>query len=149
MRGKKKKFEFEINSNGCFIIVSHSITNPNKAPVTVKRGRKMTIPRYIYEECFGEIPEGMVVRHKCDNTICINPEHMELGTQLDNIKDTVERGRTTRGEKNPSCKITAKIAKEIKELKGELSISKVSEKYNVSVTQVWRIWSGENWKEAG
>jgi len=148
MRGKKKKFEFEIDYKGCFVITSHSIINPKKAPVTVKRGKKMTIPRYIYEECFGEIPEGMVVRHKCDNTNCVNPEHMELGTQLDNIKDTVERGRTTRGEKNPASKINAQIAKEIRELQGKLSIEKVSEKFNISVTQVWRIWTCENWKEA-
>ena len=148
MRGRKAKFSFEIDDNNCFNITSHKINSSKKAVCTVKHGKKMTIPRYIYEECFGEIPEGMVVRHKCDNTNCVNPEHMELGTQLDNIKDTVERGRTTRGEKNPASKINAQIAKEIRELQGKLSIEKVSEKFNISVTQVWRIWTGENWKEA-
>ena len=148
MRGRKAKFSFKIDGNNCFNITSHKIYNPKKAVCTIKHGKKMTIARYIYEECFGDIPEGMVIRHKCDNTNCINPEHMELGTQLDNIKDTVVRGRTTRGERNPACKITTEIAKEIRGLQGELSISKVAEKYNISVRQVWRIWTGENWKEA-
>lgn len=38
--------------------------------------------------------DGVVVRHRCDNPRCINPEHMELGSQRDNINDAVERGRT-------------------------------------------------------
>jgi hypothetical protein len=38
-------------------------------------------------------PAGKVVRHKCDNQLCCNPAHLELGTQLDNIKDRQERGR--------------------------------------------------------
>ena len=41
------------------------------------------------------IPEGMVVRHTCDNPLCFNPEHLVLGTQLDNIADCITRGRKT------------------------------------------------------
>ena len=39
------------------------------------------------------VPDGMVVRHKCDVGHCVNPHHLELGTQLQNIKDMHERGR--------------------------------------------------------
>lgn len=39
------------------------------------------------------VPEGQVVRHKCDNAACINPEHLELGTQEQNVRDAIERGR--------------------------------------------------------
>ena len=147
MRGRKKKFTFRVDGNSCFNCTSHIVSNDKQAPTTSKKGKPMTIARYVYEECFGEIPEGMVIRHKCDNHKCINPEHMELGTQLDNIQDMVERGRSTRGEKNPTCKITAEIARKIRGLQGELSINKVAEKYNISTRQVWRIWIGENWKE--
>jgi len=41
----------------------------------------------------GPIPEGMSVLHKCDNTICTNPEHLYLGTQTQNMQDAWDRGR--------------------------------------------------------
>ena len=40
---------------------------------------------------FGEIPKGMVIRHKCDNPNCCNIEHLEIGTQKDNIEDMIKR----------------------------------------------------------
>lgn len=53
----------------------------------------MSTSRFMWEECFGEIPERMVVCHRCDNTKCINPEHLFLGTQHDNVMDAVKKGR--------------------------------------------------------
>lgn len=39
------------------------------------------------------IPDGMVIRHRCDNRICCNPGHLELGTQMENVRDMVQRDR--------------------------------------------------------
>src|SRR6185369_231459 len=52
--------------------------------------------RYSWTLHFGEIPNGMWVLHKCDNRKCVNPEHLYLGTALDNNRDTAIRER-----KNP------------------------------------------------
>lgn len=45
---------------------------------------------------FGEIAEGLVIRHRCDNRLCVRPSHLEVGTKADNSRDMVERGRSPR-----------------------------------------------------
>lgn len=61
----------------------------------------------------GEIPDGLVVRHKCDNRKCCNPEHLILGTLKDNMEDCVERGRIARGSSQGLSKLTEELAIEI------------------------------------
>lgn len=61
--------------------------------VTSHFRQKIKAHRLSYEMRFGPIPPGLVVRHKCDNPCCVNPNHLELGTQKDNVRDAVSRGR--------------------------------------------------------
>lgn len=50
--------------------------------------------------------EGKVVRHTCDNPRCINPVHLQLGTQADNVRDRQERGRNVKGVASFQAKLT-------------------------------------------
>ena len=50
-------------------------------------GRSQGVHRILYEIFNGPIPEGLVVRHRCRNTLCANPEHLKIGTHGDNMKD--------------------------------------------------------------
>ena len=67
-------------------------TNEGYGIVQVK-GKQLLIHRIVYTGCFGAIPEGMQVCHKCDNRLCINPHHLFLGSNEDNRIDMVKKGR--------------------------------------------------------
>ncbi len=58
-----------------------------------KDGRLARVNRVSYELYIGPIPDGLVVRHKCDVRLCVNPDHLEVGTHADNARDMIERGR--------------------------------------------------------
>ena len=90
------------------------------------KGKKTSPHRCEWEFHNGKIPEGLVVRHKCDNPACFNIEHLELGTQADNVRDMHERGRArpAKGEKHGRAKLTDQQVAEIrasKESGGEMA----------------------------
>lgn len=62
---------------------------------------RFRLHRLSYEVYNGIIPEGMVVRHTCDNPPCINPKHLLVGTNADNVRDRVSRGRSAVGKNHP------------------------------------------------
>ena len=75
-----------------------------------------------------KIPSGMQVNHHCDNPACCNPSHLCLGTQADNMKDMVKRGRSLPGEKNGNAAIPDLIVVEaLKFLKTGVTQTKVAE----------------------
>lgn len=55
--------------------------------------KRLVAHRAAYECAFGPIPSGMVVCHRCDVPACINPTHLFIGTQRDNIRDMISKGR--------------------------------------------------------
>lgn len=87
--------EYNITKEQCWEATSHRVRNSDRYsyPVVTRHGKKQDMHRYSYELHHGKIPQGMIVRHKCDNPLCINPDHLEIGTIADNNRDTIERGR--------------------------------------------------------
>ena len=71
------------------------------------KGKLIGAHRASYELYVGEIPDGLIVRHKCDTPSCVNPDHLVIGTHKENAKDRGERGRASirRGSKNHMAKL--------------------------------------------
>lgn len=58
--------------------------------------------------------KGLVIRHKCDNPICVNPLHLEIGTNTDNCNDKLLRGRQAKGEGHGQAKLTEQMVRDIR-----------------------------------
>lgn len=126
-----------VDENGCVNCISHK-TKDGVYPRFKNNYRDWLIHRYIFSKYCESIPEGEVVRHKCDNPKCINPDHLERGTVADNNYDKLVRGRQY-------SKLTHEEAEYIKFHATE-SVNELAKKYNVSETTIKAIKEGKSWK---
>lgn len=104
--------------------------------------------RLAYADVKGPIPPGSVVRHVCDVTRCVNPNHLVLGTQGDNMHDKKERGRAgaCRGENQPRHKLTAEKVLAIRQAaRMGNSQSALAQWFNISQPMVNRIVKRRAW----
>lgn len=94
------------------------------------------INRVSYELYKGDIPKGLQVCHTCDNRLCVNPDHLFLGTSKDNVNDMMKKGRhkPNYGEKNGRAKLSNKQVDEIKTIYslGGVKQSELASKFGVS-----------------
>ena len=91
------------------------------------------------------IPKGKKVLHRCDRMKCVEPRHLFLGTQADNVADMVRKGRNVspKGAASPNAKLTEIQAIAIFHAKGNQRL--LAESYNVSLGLVEQIKSGRAW----
>lgn len=130
----------------------------------VRRGGKLTSAhREAYRISYGGIPAGMHVLHTCDNPACVRPDHLKLGTHVDNMHDCTQKGRrptgarngrythpekTARGERHPRAKLTQEQVREIRRLHGEgVSLSALSRTFGIDRHSLRKTVRGEYWTE--
>lgn len=106
-------------------------------------GKARRAHRVAYEVFVGEIPNGLVVMHSCDNPCCINPMHLSVGTQIDNVGDMVSKGRNAKGINQGSSKLTDEIVLEI--FLCDENYSKIARKYSVHFSLVSLIKKKKIW----
>lgn len=75
-------------------------TSNGRAHMTY-RGATVPVARVVWELDNGPIPDGLHVCHTCDNPLCVNIEHLWLGTNADNMADKVAKGRARNGATGP------------------------------------------------
>lgn len=103
---------------------------------------------------FNGDPGNKMVLHKCDVRNCVNPDHLFLGTQLDNMRDCVVKGRHKNvphyGEANPMAVLTAEKVAQMKadrEATGR-SYSQIAKDYDVSTMTAYRAITGQSWSKS-
>jgi hypothetical protein len=108
-------------------------------------GRQPGAHRISWELHRGDIPSGMNVCHQCDVPNCVNPDHLFLGTQKDNLHDCSVKGRTPRGEKQGRSKLKTADVLEIRRLAGMTSQRSIALRFGVSQSTVCDIIAGRKW----
>jgi len=97
-----------------------------------------------------EIPENLYVLHSCDNPSCVNPKHLFVGTQQDNMQDMLKKGRQfyPKGENAGMSKLTKNQINKIRELykTGKYFQKDLANKYGISQTNVSCIILNKSWK---
>ena len=103
--------------------------------------------RASYAAFKGVIPTGINVCHECDNPPCINPDHLFLGTQADNLQDAAHKGRIERGsQKHNAVLIEGQVLKIKHALANGVSQAQLAQDYSVSPNVIFRINAGMTWK---
>lgn len=111
-------------------------------------GRKVSVHRIAWELEHGPIPAGLLIRHDCDNPPCFHVAHLRPGTDLDNQKDSVRRGRNAFGERNGSRHLSEADVVEIRRrlARGESGVMALGREFGVSHSTIIRARDRTNWR---
>jgi hypothetical protein len=102
----------------------------------------------------GPIPKGIIVCHKCDRPLCVNPEHLFLGTDKDNVRDAMAKGRHqaagnpcyAKGSSKPTAKLTEEKVRSIRaQLRAGESRKRLAALNGVCVGTIHQLAAGRSW----
>lgn len=131
-------------NNECWLWIA-STNEPNGyGQINDGTGKMITAHRYSWIIHNGVIPDGMQVCHRCDVRRCVNPAHLFVGTQQDNLKDRGDKRRTQMGEKHYCAKLSEK---DVREIRSSTEYQRVlAERFGVSRSTIAMIQTKKSWK---
>lgn len=148
---------FYVDADGCHIFTG--IIHSRGYGVVSQKSKTYSAHRFFYEKHKGSIPDGMYVRHLCHKKSCVNPVHLEIGTQAQNMEDMVRANRQAKGyvlskgkegERNPASKRTAASVLEIRRKRAEGALLReLAEEYGVCESVISVAARGLKWKSVG
>lgn len=143
----------EPGANGCMLWTRARFGN-GYGSFKILQGFCVGAHRMAYALHHGTSPGDKQVCHQCDTPLCVNPAHLFLGTNTENIADRVAKGRSNRagalGEKNPAARLTAEQVSAIRDLiaSGQTNV-RIAARYDVSHSLISAIRRGKAWKVVG
>lgn len=139
-------------TDGCWLWTGGSKNQKGYGQIGLggKGAKHVLVHRLSYTMHKGEIPDGMLVMHSCDNPSCVNPEHLSVGTQSQNILEAFAKGRKNAvpphvfGEACGASKISEAVAISILASKEPTKV--LMERFGVSKSIIQRLRAGHTWK---
>lgn len=132
-------------NSGCWLWMAS--TGKNGYGQITMDGVKMGAHCAAYRAYIGDIPKGMCVMHRCDTKTCVNPDHLTLGTQQDNVRDKVRKNRQSKGVETGLARLSEAEVLEIVALLDSafLTQREIAARYVIGVGAVSKINTGHRW----
>ena len=143
----KELFWKKVDKSGpCWVWIASTLKSNGRGqfPTARRYGFSSSAYRFSWQLHYGNIPTGEFICHRCDNPLCVKPEHLFLGTQLDNMRDAREKGRTAWGERNPRSTSNEKLIQEVRNFPG--THQEASDHFRIPRRRVISYRRGESWK---
>lgn len=145
MLTREERFWKKVNQNGTKILDTlcweWSAHKTNKGYGQFWNGSKLVFAhRFSWQINNGILSDKLNVCHKCDNPSCVNPDHLFLGTQQDNVRDMLIKNRGNHNKKLTNTQV-------LQIYNSTKSVKNIAEEYNVHVNTIYTIKRGNNYKK--
>jgi hypothetical protein len=130
-------------NSGCQIWLG-TISKFGYGTVTANGRTGQKVHRLAYEIAHGPIPGGSHILHRCDVRCCINPSHLFIGTNADNVADKVSKRRQANGERLNINKLGASDVLALRRFNG--STRAAAKAFGISKSQAHLIMTGAAWR---
>lgn len=147
IQDRLEEFSTPEPNSGCTIWLGHA-KGGYGTTFLYPLSKSVLVHRLAYTLFKGMIPHGLVVMHKCDNRLCINPEHLDVGTNTENIADMDRKGRRIVPNRKLSVAQVNEIRERYRPNSSTLGISALARQYQISTSDMFRVVHGENWPGA-
>ncbi len=142
-----RKITYTSDANGCWLPSNKKINKKGYIGIKFAGFCKLHRLQYYYKDGIDlftpqewmNLNQRKVIRHNCDNQSCCNPEHLEIGTQQDNIFDRVSRERCAANEKNGNVKLSDMDVMFIRHYSGSHLKTEIAKFMGVNISTVIRI----------